>query len=96
MSTSHLNVLELLGKQVSFTYFYPAPVGQLVKKGIVTSVVINLSSSSEICLDYKGDFYLLSELTEFKILGSDPVADAFEALITDNKDFIDSLSKPTL
>ena len=68
MSASHLNVLELLGKQVSFTYFYPAPVGQLVKNGIVTSVIINLSSSSEIRLDDKGDFYLLSEINDFKIL----------------------------
>ena len=68
MSASHLNVLELLGKQVSFTYFYPAPVGQLVKNGIVTSVIINLSSSSEIRLDDKGDFYPLSEINDFKIL----------------------------
>ena len=40
--------------------------------------------------------FMFSELTEFKILDSDLVLDAFEALITDNKDFIDSLSKPTL
>ena len=37
MSVSNLNVLELLGKQVSFTYSHP--VGQLVKKGIVTSIL---------------------------------------------------------
>ena len=70
MSVSHLNALELLGKQVSFTYFYPAPVGQLVKKGIVTSVIINLSSSSEIRLDDKGDFFVLSDLLEFQVIDS--------------------------
>lgn len=68
MAVSHTNILELLGKQVSFTYFYPAPVGQLVKKGIVTSVIVNLSSSSEIRLDDQGDFYHLSEISDFKIL----------------------------
>ena len=66
MSVSNLNVLELLGKQVSFTYSHP--VGQLVKKGIVTSVIVNLSSSSEICIDDQGDFYDLSEISDFKIL----------------------------
>ena len=70
MSASHLNALDLLGKQVSFTYSYPAPVGQLVKKGIVTSVVINLSSSSEIRLDEKGDFFVLSDLLEFQVIDS--------------------------
>ena len=70
MSVSNLNVSELLGKQVSFTYFYPAPVGQLVKKGIVTSVVINLSSSSEIRLDDEGDFFVLSDLLEFQVIDS--------------------------
>lgn len=65
MSVSHLNVLELLGQQVSFTCFHPA--GQLVKKGIVTSIIINLSSSSEIRIDDQGDFYDLSEISDFEV-----------------------------
>lgn len=65
MSVSHLNVLELLGKQVSFTYFHP--LGQLVKKGIVTSIVVNLSSSSEILIDDQGDFHDLSEIIDFEV-----------------------------
>lgn len=68
MSVSHLNALDLLGKQVSFTYFLGQSVGELVKKGIVTSIIFNLSSSSEIRLDDQGDFYDLSEITDFKIL----------------------------
>ena len=68
MSASHLNALDLLGKQVSFTYFLGQSVGYLVKKGIVTSIVFNLSSSPEILIDDQGDFYDLSEITDFKIL----------------------------
>ena len=68
MSASHLNALGLLGKQVSFTYFLGQSVGELVKKGIVTSVILNLSSSSEIRIDDQGDFYDLSEIIDFKIL----------------------------
>ena len=66
MSVSNLNVLELLGKQVSFTYSHP--VGQLVKKGIVTSILVNLSSSPEILIDDQGDFHDISEIIDFKIL----------------------------
>lgn len=94
MTFSNVNALELLGKQVSFNYL----LGDLLfaEKGIVTSIVFSISRSPEVLLDDGQRFYSFSELTEFKILDSDPVADAFEALITDNKDFIDSLSKPTL
>ncbi|MGN5535791.1 hypothetical protein [Acinetobacter sp. Lyrl_1] len=68
MSASHLNALDLLGKQVSFTYSLGQSVGDLVKKGIVTSIILNLSSSSQILIDDQGDFYDLSEITDFKIL----------------------------
>ena len=68
MSVSHLNALDLLGKQVSFSYFLGQSVGVLFKEGVVTSVIVNLSSSSEICLDDQGDFYHLSEISDFKIL----------------------------
>ena len=65
MAVSNTNLLELLGKQVSFSCL--DPLCQLVKKGIVTSIVINLSSSSEIRIDHEGDFYLLSEIIDFEV-----------------------------
>ena len=68
MPVSHLNALDLLGKQVSFSYFLGQSVGELVKQGVVTSVIVNLSSSPEILLDDQGDFYHLSEISDFKIL----------------------------
>ena len=94
MSISNSNLLELLGKNVSFSWLGAEGV-VYETDGEVTSVVLNLHGDHEFSVD-DGDYYSFSELTEFKILDSDPVADAFEALITDNKDFIDSLSKPTL
>jgi hypothetical protein len=93
MTDSNTTVLNLLGKEVSFVFSYLDY--SLDLKGKVTDVLLNIGGKNQISLDY-GDFYVFSELTEFKILDSDPVLDAFEALITDNKDFIDSLSKPTL
>jgi hypothetical protein len=84
---------DLLGKQVSYSFCLGGTTYQ--SYGQVTSVVLHLHGDHEFSVD-DGDYYSFSELTEFKILCSDPVADAFEALITDNKDFIDSLSKPTL
>ena len=99
MTASNSTLLDLLGKQVSFesvrnvqlTVQSSVTYHQKLS-GTVTNIVFNLHSGPEISLN-DGDFYVLSELTEFKILDSDPVGDAFEALITDNKDFIDSLSK---
>ena len=91
------DILSLMGQQVSFISsskvqdeFYTEEI-----KGTVTDISLSLSGKHSISVDH-GDFFLLSELLEFKILDSDPVGDAFEALITDNKDFIDSLSKTTL
>ena len=91
------DIVILMGQQVSFISslkvkdkFYTEEI-----KGTVTDISLSLSGQHSISVD-GSDFFLLSELLEFKILYSDPVGDAFEALITDNKDFIDSLSKPTL
>lgn len=81
---------DLLGKQVSYSFSLGGTTYQ--SDGEVTSVVLNLHGDHEFSVD-EGDYYSFSELTEFKILGS---SDALEGLITDNKDFIDSLSKPTL
>ena len=93
MTALDTTVLNLLGKEVSFVFSYRDY--SLDLKGKVTDVLLNIDGKNQISLD-DGDFYVFSELTEFKILDSDLVLDAFEALITDNKDFIDSLSKPTL
>ena len=65
MSVLHLNVLDLLGKQVSFTC--PHPTGQLVKKGSVTSVVVSLERPPEILLDDSGVFHLLTEITDLQL-----------------------------
>lgn len=89
MTALDTTVLNLLGKEVSFVFSY------LDLKGKVTDVLINIDGKNQISLDY-GDFYAFSELTEFKILDSDPVVDAFEAFIIDNKAFIDSLSPQDL
>ena len=93
MAVSNTNLLELLGKQVSFSWLGADGI-TYETDGELTAVVFYLNASSEFVVD--GEFFIFDEITEFKILDSDPVGDAFEALITDNKDFIDSLSKPTL
>ena len=91
------DIVSLMGQKVSFIIsskvqdeFYTEEI-----KGTVTDISLNLSGKHSISVD-GGDYFLFSRLVEFQLLCSDPVADAFEALITDNKDFIDSLSKPTL
>ena len=94
MAVSNTNLLELLGKQVSFSWLGAEDVTYNFE-GELTSIVFHLHATFEFAVD-QGDYFSFDEITEFKILDSDPVADAFEGLITDNKDFIDSLSKPTL
>ena len=87
------DIVSLMGQKVSFISslkvqdeFYTKEI-----KGTVTDISLSLSGKHSISVD-GGDYFLLSDLVEFQLLCSDPVADAFEALITDNKDFIDSLS----
>ena len=87
------DIVSLMGQKVSFISsskvqdeFYTEEI-----KGTVTDISLSLSGNHSISVD-GGDYFLLSDLVEFQLLCSDPVADAFEALITDNKDFIDSLS----
>ena len=93
MTFSNINALDLLGKQVSYSFSLGGTIYET--DGQVTSVVLSLTSEPEISIN-DGDFYSLSELIEFKILDSDPVVDAFEAFIIDNKAFIDSLSPQDL
>ena len=102
MAVAHTTVLEMLGKDVSFIHERKVELTDSSfitftenVTGTVTNVVLSLTSEPEISIN-DGDFYSLSELTEFKILDSDPVVDAFEAFIIDNKAFIDSLSPKDL
>ena len=94
MAVSNTILLELLGKQVFFSWLGADGVTYNFE-GELTSIVFHFHATSEFSVD-NGDYFSFDEITDFKILDSDPVGDAFEALITDNKDFIDSLSKPTL
>ena len=77
-------------KQVSF--LYTSPFAQFHKKGTVTAFVIHLSTSPQILID--DDDFSFDEITEFQVLDDRSIVDAaLTGLITDNKDFIDSLSK---
>lgn len=69
MTAAHTTVLELLGKQVSFTTIIEvgSDVYSTNHLGVITNIVISLSSEPEISIDY-GDFYALSDLLEFKII----------------------------
>lgn len=64
-------------------------------KGTVTDISLNYLVNISISVDGSDFFFYLSCLN-FSFQIPDTVVDAFEALITDNKDFISSLSKPTL
>lgn len=86
-------IIDLVGKRVKFLCKLDDEFVE--DSGTVSDVILNINGFHQISID-GGEFNKLSDLLEFKILDSDPVADAFEALITDNKDFIDSLSKHTL
>ena len=86
------NIINLMGEDVSFE-FQDKHHSQKIQ-GQVTDIVLSLDGNHQFSIE-GGGFFVIADV-DFKVLDSDPVADAFEALITDNKDFIDSLSKPTL
>lgn len=62
------NVVELLGKSVSFVHTTKVDKKIFVyeEKGVVTDIVLNLNGNHEISLD-GGDFYTLSDVLEFQI-----------------------------
>ena len=62
------NIVELLGKSVSFitTTKVEKKIFFCEEKGIVTDVVLNLDGNHQISLD-QGDFHTLSEVLEFQI-----------------------------
>lgn len=62
------NIVELLGKSVSFITSTKVDNKIFVReqKGVVTDVVLNLDGNHQISLD-QGDFHTLSEVLEFQI-----------------------------
>lgn len=92
MAVSNTNLLEFLGKQVSYSWLGADGV-TYQSDGELTSIAFHLHGDHEFAVD-EGDYYSFSELTEFQVLDDRSIVDAaLTGLITDNKDFIDSLSK---
>lgn len=92
MAVANTNLLGLLGKQVSYSWLGADGV-TYQSDGELTSIAFHLHGDHEFAVD-EGDYYSFSELTEFQVLDDRSIVDAaFTGLITDNKDFIDSLSK---
>ena len=74
MAVAHTTVLEMLGKDVSFTHERKLELTDTSfitftdkLTGIVTNVVLGLTTEPEISIN-DGDFYCLSELIDFKII----------------------------
>ena len=66
MAVSNTNLLELLGKQVSFSWLGADGVTHNFE-GQLTSIVFHLHATSEFALD-KGDYFSFDEITDFNIL----------------------------
>ncbi len=66
MAVANTNLLDLLGKQVSFCWLGADGI-TYVSDGRLTSVVFHLESSSEFTVD-DGDYFSFDEITDFKIL----------------------------
>ena len=66
MAVSNTNLLELLGKQVSFCWLGADGVTYETDGQLIT-VVFHLESSSEFAVD-PGDYFSFDEITDFKIL----------------------------
>lgn len=66
MAVANTNLLELLGKQVSFFLLGADGVTYEID-GQLTSIVFHLESSSEFTVD-DGDYFSFDEITDFKIL----------------------------
>lgn len=66
MAVSNTNLLELLGKQVSFCWLGADGV-TYETDGQLTTVVFHLDFSSEFAVD-AGDYFSFDEITDFKIL----------------------------
>ena len=66
MAFANTNLLELLGKEVSFCWLGADGV-TYETDGQLTSIVFHLDSSSEFTVD-DGDYFSFDEITDFKIL----------------------------
>ena len=66
MAVSNTNLLELLGKQVSFSWLGADGITYQTQ-GELTAVAFYLNTSSEFAVD-EGDFFSFDEITDFKIL----------------------------
>lgn len=66
MAFSNTNLLELLGKEVSFCWLGADGVTYEID-GQLTSVVFHFESSSQFTVD-DGDYFSFDEITDFKIL----------------------------
>jgi hypothetical protein len=70
MTVAHTTALELLGKTVSFEYVHVVQLTETSTatfnhvSGVVTAVVIHITSVPEILID-DGDFYSTSDLLNF-------------------------------
>lgn len=73
MTAANTTVLEMLGKDVSFQWKREVPLTDHSSihfceniTGTVTNIVLSLSSEPQISVN-DGDFYVLSELIDFKV-----------------------------
>ena len=66
MAVSNTNLLELLGKQVSFSWLGADGVTYNFE-GQLTTIVFDLESSPQFTVD-KSDYFSFDEITDFKIL----------------------------
>jgi hypothetical protein len=66
MAVANTNLLELLGKQVSFSWLGVDAITYHTH-GQLTSIVFHLDSSSEFTVD-EGDYFSFDEITDFKLL----------------------------
>lgn len=66
MAVSNTNLLELLGKQVSFSWLGANGV-TYNSEGELTSIVFHLHVTSEFAVD-QGNYFSFDEITDFKIL----------------------------
>lgn len=66
MAFSNTNLLELLGKQVSFCWLDTDGI-TYETYGKLTTILFNLESSPQFTFD-DGDFFSFDEITDFKIL----------------------------
>ena len=66
MAVANTNLLELLGKQVSFSWLGVDAITYHTY-GQLTSIVFHHDSSAEFTVD-EGDYFSFDEITDFKLL----------------------------